>query len=340
MRPKHCRGCLAFPAWCARKSTLAALSAKPLWLGIARRIWVAFFALAAIAFMAYLMREQHAMIAAIHPQRPWLLLSAAIVHGVFWLVAIAFWRYTVHVTTHRTQSMMESLRQLALVAVGKYIPGKISGFLARGAALKESQTTTRDILAATFVEQWTMLMSASFVSGVLLLLIRPNRPLTLLGVTAVTIAIFGNHFFRIGNLAFKHLLAKFSGSRDAGPSKPISDRQYLALLLTHSLMWILIGTVLASMCFAFSPQPFSLELYEALVLANTVGIVVGFVALFAPGGLGVREAVTTAVLLPYLPLEQAVILSIAFRAWTSGVDILIAIGLVWQTTWTAGRPRT
>lgn len=236
--------------------------------------------------------------------------------------------------------MMESLRQLALVAVGKYIPGKISGFLARGAALKESQTTTRDILAATFVEQWTMLMSASFVSGVLLLLIRPNRPLTLLGVTAVTIAIFGNHFFRIGNLAFKHLLAKFSGSRDAGPSKPISDRQYLALLLTHSLMWILIGTVLASMCFAFSPQPFSLELYEALVLANTVGIVVGFVALFAPGGLGVREAVTTAVLLPYLPLEQAVILSIAFRAWTSGVDILIAIGLVWQTTWTAGRPRT
>lgn len=323
--------------FCARASIPDTLNTKPILLRFARRIWVAVFAFAAIAFMAYVIGEQHAVIAAIQLRRPWLLVLAAISHGAFWMVAVAFWRYTVQVTTHRTLPMKESLRQLALVAVGKYIPGKVSGFLARGAALKESETTTRGVFAATFVEQWTMLMSAALVGGVLLLLIRPNGMLIALGVTSISIAVYGNHFFRFGNVAFQRLLAMISGSIEARQSTPLRYRQYLALVLAHSLMWVLIGTVLASICFAFSPQPFSINLYGALLLANTVGIVVGFVALFAPGGLGVREAVTTAVLLPYLPVEQAAILSIAFRAWTSGVDVLIAAGLVWQTTRTAAR---
>ena len=118
---------------------------------------------------------------------------------------------------------------------------------------------------------------------------------------------------------------------------PLRYCQYLVLLLTHSLMWILMGSVLASIYFAFSVQPFFLELYAVLMLANTVGIVVGFVALFAPGGLGVREAMTTAVLLPYIPLEQAAMLSITFRVWTTSVDILLAIALVWQTARAAQR---
>ena len=68
------------------------------------------------------------------------------------------------------------------------------------------------------------------------------------------------------------------------------------------------------------------------MLANTVGFLAGFAALFAPGGLGVREAMTATVLIPYIPMEQAAILSIAFRVWTTTIDVLLAGGLVWQTT--------
>lgn len=289
--------------------------------------------------MAYVIREHQTALTATHLLHPWLLLLAAFIHCIFWLVATIFWRYVVCVTTQSKLSMSESFRQLALVAVGKYIPGKVWGFLSRGTALKESKATTRGVFAATFVEQWAMIMSAGLVSGLLMLLVRPNGILTALGLVAIITALFGNQFFRIGILVFQRVLAIVSAPSEPGPSMRLRYRQYLMLLFIHSLMWILIGSVLASICFAFSFRPFSLELYGVLLLANTVGIVMGFVALFAPGGLGVREAVTTAVLLPYLPLEEAAILSIAFRMWTTSIDIFLAAALVWQTARAAQRPR-
>ena len=102
-------------------------------------------------------------------------------------------------------------------------------------------------------------------------------------------------------------------------------------MATHSVMWVLLAAVLATICFAFALHPVTLELVAALVIANTIGIVVGFAAIFAPAGLGVREAVTTAVLLPYIPLEQAAILSISFRLWTTASDALLAVTIALQT---------
>lgn len=316
---------------------LAPLSAKRSILDFARRIWVALFALVAFAIMGYVVREHHAMLSAAHLTRPWLLLLAAVIHGVFWLVAIVFWRYAVCVTTKKHLSLGESHRQLALVSVGKYVPGKVWGFLARGTALKQSETSTHGVFAATFAEQWAMIMSAGLVGGVLLLLVQTNGMLTALGTVTVITSLLGNHLFRFGASVFQQVLAMVLDSTEAGQIPPLRYRQYLVLLLTHSLMWILMGSVLASIYFAFSVQPFFLELYVVLMLANTVGIVVGFAALFAPGGLGVREAVTTAVLLPYIPLEQAAMLSIAFRVWTTSVDILLSVALVWQTARAAQR---
>ena len=311
-------------------STLSTLSAKSYGLGLARRIWICLFALVTIVFMAYVIREHHTALAEIHLTSPWLLIFAAAMHGVFWLVAIAFWRYAVRVTTQKKLSMRESFRQLALVAVGKYIPGKVWGFLARGTALKQSEASTAEVFAATFVEQWAMLMSAGLVGGLLLLMIRPNGLLTVVGVAAIVTSVLGNHLFRFGVSMFQRALSAVSESNERRQIIPLRYPHYLILLLTHSLMWVLMGSVLASIYFAFSLQAFSIELYAALVLANTVGIVTGFVALFAPGGLGVREAVTTAVLLPYIPLEQAALLSITFRLWTTLIDIFLAVTLVWQ----------
>lgn len=295
----------------------------------AKRLWVALFAILTITFMLYLLREHRLELGALRLTNPGLLLFAAGVHGVFWFVAIVFWRYAVRITTHTTLSLAESLRQLALVAVGKYIPGKVWGFFARGAALKQStSTTTTGVLAATFVEQWAMLMSAGLIGGILLLVLRPNQLLTAMGLAAVITSLFGNHLFRLGNSAIQRVLSIFAVSKVHAQPTSLSWQQYMVLLLTHSLMWTLLGIVLASVYFAFSPHPLSIELSAAIVLANTVGIVVGFAALFAPGGIGVREAMTTVILLPYMPIEQASMLSIAFRLWTTTVDILLGLALL------------
>ena len=301
---------------------------------------MAIFALVTIVFMVYVIREHHGMLTATRLANPWLLLLAAAIHGSFWLLAATFWRFAVYVTTDKRLSMSESFRQLALVAVGKYVPGKVWGFLARGTALRQAETTTKGVFAATFVEQWAMLMSAGLVGGLLLLFTRPNQLFTVVALVAISTALFGNYLFRFGIAFFNRVLKLLTTKDDTGMATPLAYRRYVALLTMHSLMWVLIGFVLASIYYAFSLQPFSFELCAALMLANTLGIVVGFVALFAPGGLGVREAVTTAMLLPYMSLEQAAVLSIAFRVWTTSIDVLLAIMLVGQSARAAGRTYT
>lgn len=301
---------------------------------------MAIFALVTIVFMVYVIREHHGMLTATRLTNPWLLLLAAAIHGSFWLLAATFWRFAVYVTTDKRLSMSESFRQLALVAVGKYVPGKVWGFLARGTALRQAETTTKGVFAATFVEQWAMLMSAGLVGGLLLLFTRPNQLFTVVALVAIATALFGNYLFRFGIAFFNRVLKLLTTKDDTGMATPLGYRRYVALLTMHSLMWVLIGLVLASIYYAFSLQPFSFELCAALILANTLGIVVGFVALFAPGGLGVREAVTTAMLLPYMPLEQAAVLSIAFRVWTTSIDVFLAIMLVGQSARAAGRTYT
>ena len=290
--------------------------------------------------MVYVIREHHGVLTATRLANPWLLLLAAAIHGSFWLLAATFWRFAVYVTTDKRLSMSESFRQLALVAVGKYVPGKVWGFLARGTALRQAETTTKGVFAATFVEQWAMLMSAGLVGGLLLLFTRPNQLFTVVALVAISTALFGNYLFRFGIAFFNRVLKLLTTKDDTGMATPLAYRRYVALLTMHSLMWVLIGFVLASIYYAFSLQPFSFELCAALMLANTLGIVVGFVALFAPGGLGVREAVTTAMLLPYMPLEQAAVLSIAFRVWTTSIDVFLAIMLVGQSARAAGRTYT
>jgi hypothetical protein len=61
---------------------------------------------------------------------------------------------------------------------------------------------------------------------------------------------------------------------------------------------------------------FSLKIIAWMILANTIGITVGFFALFAPAGIGVRESVSSLVLSQVMPLEQAIFLSLLFRLWT------------------------
>ena len=288
------------------------------------------FAISAIAVIGYVLAESRGTLETLRLVEPWMLGLCVVFHVGFWLVATVFWRQTVRIATGKTLRLGESFHQLALVAVGKYLPGKVWGFLARGAVLKDARTSTHGVIAAAVIEQWVMLMSAALVSGALLVAMHPNSILTWLGGGGVLVGLTGSHLFRFGSTQLQRLLAS---NRNAQGHTIISltHGAYLQLMATHSVMWVLLAAVLATICFAFALHPVTLELVAALVIANTIGIVVGFAALFAPAGLGVREAVTTAVLLPYIPLEQAAILSISFRLWTTASDALLAVTIALQT---------
>ena len=68
-----------------------------------------------------------------------------------------------------------------------------------------------------------------------------------------------------------------------------------------------------------------------LVSAYTLAWITGSVAIFAPGGLGVREGVMTLLLSPILPVPLAIALSFITRVWITVFEaVVFFVGLIIQ----------
>jgi len=65
-----------------------------------------------------------------------------------------------------------------------------------------------------------------------------------------------------------------------------------------------------------------------LIVANTIGISIGFFAVFSPGGLGIREAITSSLLTTQMNLEQAILLCLLFRLWIVAFELLSGLTLL------------
>lgn len=69
--------------------------------------------------------------------------------------------------------------------------------------------------------------------------------------------------------------------------------------------------------------------------AFALGSATGMVSLFAPAGLGVREGVTVAVLQLTMPVELAVLVSLASRVWATIIDLLV-VGVSFAQDYVSG----
>jgi glycosyltransferase 2 family protein len=300
-------------------------------LNIVKRTWVALFAAAAIAFMYYVFRRHSDALSGLANIKLEALSLAALAHVAFWGVATFFWQRVVFVSTGFRPSLTDAGRQLALVAVGKYVPGKVWGFLARGAALKKSSVSSLNILSATIVEQWVMLMSCLLICGICVVTIANNPLYIAIGVSALAVSLFGHTLFHFFTLVATSLLTRFLDIPNEGSRPTLTFLEYAKLTGLHSLMWLLLGCVVIGIYHALFTLPPSPKLAASLILANTIGIVVGFAAIFAPGGLGVREATSALILAPILGVVQAGLVNIAFRLWITMVDMLLAALLATTT---------
>ena len=66
-------------------------------------------------------------------------------------------------------------------------------------------------------------------------------------------------------------------------------------------------------------------MYVGVASAYVLASVVGLLALFVPSGIGVREAVLVLTLSPYFGVEQAIVLAILARLYTTIADGLLFV---------------
>jgi len=96
-------------------------------------------------------------------------------------------------------------------------------------------------------------------------------------------------------------------------------RDAALLLVLYAATWV--GYGVAFSLFVSSLAPVSPGLWPRLAGVNALAFVAGFVAVFAPGGIGVREAALTVLLLPVFPGGVRVLIAAASRLWLVGTEL-------------------
>jgi len=248
-----------------------------------------------------------------HSLPPWCIPAITMMHVVFLILSADVWRRLLHAITGARIRFSEAYLQMVSLAAGKYIPGKVWGIVARTAQLRRAGVSARMSILTSVVEQSAVLFGGGFVAVFAAILVFPEYlpAIALAGVAMlVGLVMLSRHVPEI---------VKWVQRRrgiEVAPVPNIAGGRWLwlKLIVAYSILWLITGMILSVIYFSLFDVTVSVGNLAALILANTIGFIVGFLAVFAPGGLGVREATTVAVLAPFFPIREALIAAILLRA--------------------------
>lgn len=261
----------------------------------------------------------------------WLLLATG-VSIVAWLPSVWYWRRLMASLGCRVSPLVVA-RAYYAGHLGKYIPGKAFVFIVRTALVK-GQGATPGIAAFTVGYESLAYMASGAVVAAMLSpwiltgeraphwasslqspALRFGLPLVVMGLALGGLAVLSDVFTR---------LVRFTIPKDAvgGPLPRLSKRECLIGVVPLVAAWWLHGLVLGLTIQAFSDKPFSLADWPVWTAATAVAMVVGFAAFFAPGGLGVREALFIDILEPHLGTTDAILAALLMRAVCFAGEVL------------------
>jgi uncharacterized membrane protein YbhN (UPF0104 family) len=244
----------------------------------------------------------------------WFLPTITLMHVAYLLMSAEVWRRLVHTIAGTTTLFSEAYMQMVSVAAGKYVPGKVWGFVARTGQLSRARVPARLSVVTTVIEQIAVLFGGGLVVVCAALFVFPEYLAFVLlagiGVLAALV-VLSRHIPGV-----VRWVQRRRGIDEASP-EDVDGGLWLWLKFTvaYAALWLINGLMLCVIYFSLFDGALTAQSLAALILANTVGFIVGFLAVFAPGGIGVREAITVAALSPFLPVREALIAAIALRAW-------------------------
>ncbi|MFT6409190.1 MAG: hypothetical protein ACJAQ6_002615 [Arenicella sp.] len=218
-------------------------------------------------------------------------------------------------------SYLFALEQTSMMLISKYIPGKVWAIFLRAAMAKRLGFSSQQIISLSVLEQ-LLSMYVSTIGGSILIL-SFYYPC----VAIVSAAVFFALGYPLFKLAYKlaSMLLLAINRRGYLESLSLVDfnllpKQYLIFSSLYIVLWLIIGLIISIFLSLITP---SINLSELLLILGSymISVTIGYVAFFAPGGIGVREgafiAITSALITPALALK----LSIIIRLWNTLYDL-------------------
>jgi glycosyltransferase 2 family protein len=250
----------------------------------------------------------------------WLLSSVLVVFAGY-AVLIEAWRRVV-LSMGEQLPFWTATRIWFLASLGKYVPGKVWAVAGAAVLAKRAGVDPSVAVAGALVLQALALGSGAVIVALTAreafqsagAEMYPVAVIVLLACTAGLVVLASQPMLnRIGRV----LPASFPRLRAVQP-------RWLSLAFAANVFaWVTYGTALVLLTRGVLPGV-HLELIQAIGVF-TCSYLVGFVALFAPGGLGPRESVFLLLLAGDIGLKPAAGLALASRLLLTGTEVLPAV---------------
>jgi len=299
------------------------VSLKSIW----KTLWLPVFLLGSVFFIVrYFHGQAEHVVAPEHFAWHFLALGVGL-QAAYWILNTLCWQWAVYWYAGVRLGPLQSFSQLAMSTLGKYFPGKIWGMVARASLLAQLGVTARQSLFATLNEQFLILYSAFLSSAALWCLVdHAWYSVAMFLAVAACLPVLGP----LQKFGFK-LAPRFlrlGAAADVADIAPLGLKKFALLALSYSAIWLLVGSIFCCVYYLFFPAQPDPSVIIRLIVANTIGISIGFFAVFSPGGLGIREAITSSLLTTQMNLEQAILLCLLFRLWIVAFELLSGLTLL------------
>ena len=200
--------------------------------------------------------------------------------------------------------------------LAKYLPGAVWSAVATAEAADRARVSTVAVTASFLIQATFTLLSSVVVSTILLGPASWGRLTGMIGALGAGICL--------ARPSAINGLVRFVAKRTGGtaPRWIASWTVGIGLLLLHLLTWLAYGAVFAVLLAALTPAAAGAS-WALLAGINAGAFAAGFVAVFAPGGIGVRESILVLLLTPIIPaLGTRITIAAASRVWLACTEAL------------------
>ncbi len=258
---------------------------------------------------------------------PWLLIAASLVSLISRFLGAMIWRSLLIDLGANVSKNLELLYAYAKSWMGRYLPGKVTWLLAKvyfasKLGIDKERLSISAILGVllqtVIVVSLSLLLITTTTHGTTFL---SNRETGLIAAAAVLISVL--LFPPVFNTVFR-VTARYL--RLNTPKTIVNTRTILKALALYGAGFFISGASLVLFSLAIY-ENFLLDFTWFAIAAFNLAGVIGMLAFFAPGGIGVREGVLLVLLSGIMPKEIAFTIVLSSRLWLVCMDALFFISV-------------
>jgi len=220
---------------------------------------------------------------------------------------------------------MHSLRIWVLSSITRYLPGGVWPYVSRASLAKEYGVDIKSSSLSLYLET-LMLLTSSLAVGFPSLLVAVNIPISPLSALPILVA-----FGLLMHPKLILLLRFFPGKVGIamGSVRPPGVKRIAGLYFYYVIFWILFGVIFV--CFVSSIYRVDAKNWIYIGSSLPFAFFSGFVVVFFPGGIGIRETTLFLLLRPFLPHPECLLIAIGSRLWImTGEGICLTTALIWR----------